>query len=138
MFGINGKGVLFTVQKALPLLRDGSSVILCGSIVGSRGSPRTVSTVRRRRRFARSLTTDLKARKIRVNTVSPGPIDTDGLRGVSGATSEQLTSAFAPSVPLGRVGKAEEIASAVAFLASDDASFVAGTELFVDGGMAQV
>jgi NAD(P)-dependent dehydrogenase (short-subunit alcohol dehydrogenase family) len=142
LFDINVKGVLFTVQKALPLLRDGASVILNDSVVGSRGFPANSvysATKAAVRSFARTFTTDLKARKIRVNTVSPGPIDTEGLRGLVGASSsEHLATTFAASVPLGRVGLPDEIARAVAFLASDEASFISGIELFVDGGRNQV
>lgn len=141
-FDINVKGVLFTVQKALPLLVDGSAIILNGSIVGSRGLANNSvygATKAAVRSFARTFTTDLKARKIRVNVVSPGPIDTDGLRGLVGATdAAQLANAFASALPMGRVGEASEIASAVTFLASADASFITGAELFVDGGMNQV
>jgi len=141
-FDVNVKGVLFTVQKALPLLRDGGAVILNGSIVGSLGlAANSVYSATKAavRSFARTWTTDLKARKIRVNTVSPGPIDTEGLRGLVGATeAHHLDAAFTPQVPLGRVGRPDDIARAVVFLASDDASFITGIELFVDGGMAQV
>lgn len=142
MFDINVKGVLFTVQKALPLLRDGSSIVLNGSIVGSKGlGAQSVYSATKAavRSFARTWTTDLKDRRIRVNTVSPGPIATDGLRELVGAQNDdQLASVFAAGVPLGRVGKPEEIARAVVFLASEDSSFVTGAELFVDGGLAQV
>jgi NAD(P)-dependent dehydrogenase (short-subunit alcohol dehydrogenase family) len=140
-FDINVKGALFTVQKALPLLRDGSSIILSSSVVGSKGFPgRSVysATKAALRSFARTWTSDLKARKIRVNVVSPGGIDTPGLQGLNRQSSDGLSAQFRDRVPLGRIGQPEDIASAVAFLASDDASYIAGTELFVDGGLAQV
>jgi len=140
-FDINVKGTLFTVQKALPLLRDGASVILTASVVASKGLPGVSvysATKAALRSFARTWTTDLKARKIRVNVVSPGPIDTPGLRGLRGVDGAQLDAAYALSVPLGHVGHPDDIAKAVVFLASDDSSFVTGAELFVDGGFAQV
>ena len=141
VFGINVKGTLFTVQRALPLLSDGASVILTSSIVGSKGfAGRSVysATKAALRSFARTWTTDLKARRIRVNVISPGAIDTPGLQGLSHRDSEGLSELYRDRVPLGRVGRPEDIASAVSFLASDDSSYVAGTELFVDGGLAQV
>jgi NAD(P)-dependent dehydrogenase (short-subunit alcohol dehydrogenase family) len=141
-FDINVKGVFFTVQKALPLLRAGASIILNASIVASRGLPGVSvysATKAALRSFARTWTTDLKGKNIRVNVVSPGPIDTPGLRGLHGANSvEQLNAAYSSSVPIGRVGQPSDIAKAVSFLASDDSSFITGIELFVDGGMAQV
>jgi NAD(P)-dependent dehydrogenase (short-subunit alcohol dehydrogenase family) len=140
-FDINVKGVLFTVQKALPLLSEGSAVILNASVVGSKGFPnRSVysATKAALRSFARTWTSDLKQRRIRVNVVSPGATDTPGLRQLNAATSEGLETAYRDRVPLGRLGQPEEIAAAVAFLASDDASYIAGVELFVDGGLAQV
>ncbi|MDB4969768.1 MAG: 3-oxoacyl-[acyl-carrier protein] reductase [Myxococcales bacterium] len=140
-FDANVKGVLFTVQKALPLLRDGASVILNASIVASKGLPNVSvysATKAALRSFARTWTADLRSRKIRVNVVSPGTIDTPGLRVLANADAEGLHDAYAGSIPLGRLGRPEEIASAVAFLASDDSSYVAGSELFVDGGLAQV
>jgi NAD(P)-dependent dehydrogenase (short-subunit alcohol dehydrogenase family) len=143
IFDINVKGVLFTVQKALPLLPDGASVILNASVVGSKGmSSNSVysATKAALRSFARTWTTDLKTRHIRVNAVSPGPIDTPGLSNLvasSAAGAERLKSIPA-TVPLGRLGKPDEIAKAIVFLASGDSSFVTGTELFVDGGFAQV
>jgi NAD(P)-dependent dehydrogenase (short-subunit alcohol dehydrogenase family) len=141
VFGINVKGTIFTVQRALPLLSDGASVILTSSIVGSKGfAGRSVysATKAALRSFARTWTTDLKARRIRVNVISPGAIDTPGLQGLSQRDSEGLSELYRDRVPLGRVGRPEDIASAVSFLASDDSSYVAGTELFVDGGLAQV
>ena len=141
VFGINVKGTLFTVQRALPLFSDGASVILTSSIVGSKGfAGRSVysATKAALRSFARTWTTDLKARRIRVNVISPGAIDTPGLQGLSQRDSEGLSELYRDRVPLGRVGRPEDIASAVSFLASDDSSYVAGTELFVDGGLAQV
>jgi NAD(P)-dependent dehydrogenase (short-subunit alcohol dehydrogenase family) len=141
-FDINVKGALFTVQKALPLLRDGGSIILTSSIVGSKGIPgRSVysATKAALRSFARVLAAELKDRKIRVNAVSPGLIDTAGLRGLVKTDSEGLQGAARDrGVPLGRVGRPDEIAAAVTFLASEDASYVTGIELFADGGLAQV
>ena len=141
MFDVNVKGTLFTVQKALPLLSDGASVILSASVVGSKGfAGRSVysATKAALRSFARTWTTDLKARRIRVNVVSPGPIDTPGLQGLNGMDSASLGAAYRDRVPLGRLGQPEDIAGAVSFLASSDASFITGAELFVDGGLAQV
>ncbi len=143
IFSGNVKGMLFTVQKALPLLPDGASVILNASIVGSKGLPTNsvyAATKAAVRSFARTWTTDLKSRKIRVNAISPGPIDTEGLRelmGSSEAGQERLKN-IGNMVPLGRLGTPDEIAKAAVFLASDDSSFVTGIELFVDGGFAQV
>ena len=143
IFGINVKGLLFTVQKALPLLRDGASIILNASIVASKGLPaNSVYSAAKAaiRSFARTWTTDLKDRRIRVNAVSPGPIDTPGLNNLVASTGagEQRLKAISSNVPLGRLGTPDEIAKAVVFLASDDSSYVTGTELFVDGGFAQV
>jgi NAD(P)-dependent dehydrogenase (short-subunit alcohol dehydrogenase family) len=143
IFAINVKGVVFTVQKALPLMPAGSSIILNASIVGSKGLPANsiyAATKAVARSFARTWTTDLKERGIRVNAVSPGTIDTPGLNELlaSAPAGEQRRKAIATAVPLGRFGRPDEIAMAVAFLASDDSSYVAGAELFVDGGFAQV
>jgi NAD(P)-dependent dehydrogenase (short-subunit alcohol dehydrogenase family) len=143
IFDINVKGVLFTVQKSLPLLRDGGSIILNASIVASKGlSSNSVYSATKAavRSFARTWTTDLKDRRIRVNAVSPGPIDTPGLSELlaSSETGEQRKKMISTTVPLGRFGRSEEIAKAVVFLASDDASYITGVELFVDGGFAQV
>ncbi len=140
-FGANVKGALFTVQKALPLLRDGASIILTSSIVGSKGFANVSvysATKAALRSFARTFTTDLQSRKIRVNVVSPGAIDTPGLRGLANTDGEGLDDRYRGRVPLGRVGRPDDIASAVSFLASDDSSYVSGIELFVDGGLAQV
>jgi NAD(P)-dependent dehydrogenase (short-subunit alcohol dehydrogenase family) len=143
IFGINVKGLLFTVQKALPLLPDGASIILNASVVASKGLPANSvysATKAAIRSFARTWTTDLKDRRIRVNAVSPGPIDTPGLNNLVASTGagEQRLKAISSNVPLGRLGTPDEIAKAVVFLASDDSSYVTGTELFVDGGFAQV
>jgi NAD(P)-dependent dehydrogenase (short-subunit alcohol dehydrogenase family) len=142
-FDVNVKGVLFTVQKVLPLLAEGASVIMIGSIAGSKGLPAfSVYNAAKAaiRSFARSWTVDLKDRKIRVNTLSPGPIDTPGLNAV--ATNEEEVRKFktglASTVPMGRLGTSDEIAKAAVFLASDDSSFITGIELFVDGGTAQI
>jgi NAD(P)-dependent dehydrogenase (short-subunit alcohol dehydrogenase family) len=143
IFDINVKGVLFTVQKSLPLLRDAGSIILNASIVATKGlSSNSVYSATKAavRSFARTWTTDLKDRRIRVNAISPGPIDTPGLSELlaSSETGEQRKKMISTTVPLGRFGRPEEIAKAVVFLASDDASYITGIELFVDGGFAQV
>ena len=142
-FDINVKGVLFTVQKALPLMPDGAAIVLCASIVASKGLPANSvysATKAAVRSFARTWTTDLKHRRIRVNAISPGSIDTPGLNELlaSSEVGEQRRKMINNAVPLGRFGTPAEIAQAVGFLASDDASYVTGTELFVDGGLAQV
>src|SRR6267378_3825094 len=138
IFNINVKGLLFTVQKALPLLPDGASIILNASIVASKGlSMNSVYSATKAaiRSFARTWTTDLKDRRIRVNAVSPGSIDTPGLSDLlaSSDAGKQRLKMISNSVPLGRFGTPDEIAKAV-FLASDDSSYITGTELFVDGG----
>jgi NAD(P)-dependent dehydrogenase (short-subunit alcohol dehydrogenase family) len=143
IFNINVKGLLFTVQKALPLFRDGGSIILNASIAGIKGMEAfSVYSASKAavRSFARTWTTDLKSRKIRVNVISPGPIDTPILDGVAPTEEErnQFKAGLAAAVPLGRMGTSDEIAGPALFLASDDSSFVTGVELFVDGGMAQV
>lgn len=143
IFDTNVKGVLFTVQKALPLLPDGASIILNASMVGSKGLPAYSvysATKAAVRSFARTWTTDLKKRRIRVNAVSPGSIDTPGASGLlaSSEVGEERKKMIAESVPLGRFGTPDEAAKAVVFLASDDSSYITGAELFVDGGFAQV
>lgn len=141
-FDVNVKGALFTVQKGLPLLRDGGVVLMTSSIVGSKGLPDVSvysATKAALRSFARTWTTDLKKRKIRVNVISPGSIDTPGLRGLRAASgADELQARYSASIPLGRVGDVSEVAKVASFLASDDASYVAGAEIFVDGGFAQV
>jgi len=143
IFAVNVKGVVFTVQKALPLMPDGAAIVLNASIVGSKGLPANSvysATKAAVRSFARTWTTDLKARRIRVNAISPGTIDTPGLNELlaSSEVGEQRRKAITTNVPLGRFGTPAEIAKAVVFLASDEASYVTGAELFVDGGFAQV
>jgi NAD(P)-dependent dehydrogenase (short-subunit alcohol dehydrogenase family) len=143
IFNINVKGLLFTVQKALPLLPDGASIILNASIVGSKGlATNSVYSATKAavRSFARTWTTDLKDRRIRVNAVSPGATDTPGARDLlaSSEVGEQRKKMIATVTPLGRIGTPDEIAKAVLFLACDDSSYVTGIELFVDGGFAQV
>ncbi len=142
-FNVKVKGLLFTVQKALPLLQDGGSIILTASITSIKGAPAFSvysATNAAIRSFARCWTLDLQARQIRVNAVSPGSTDTPGLSHL-GQTEEQrkqiVTSAVS-TIPLGRLGDPDEIAKAVVFLASDDSSFITGIELFVDGGQAQI
>jgi NAD(P)-dependent dehydrogenase (short-subunit alcohol dehydrogenase family) len=140
IFNINVKGLLFTVQKALPLFQDGGSIILTASIGGSKGYEGTSpysATKAAIRSFARTWTVELKQRKIRVNAISPGPIDT-AQQQLIGELGEQLRTNLVSAVPLGRMGNPDEVAKAVSFLASDDSSYVTGIELFVDGGMAQI
>jgi len=142
-FDLNAKGTFFTVQKSLPLFKDGGSIILTASVANVRGDPAFSAYAAAKaavRNFARGWTAELKDRKVRVNSMSPGPIETPALEKV-GLTVEQVEQAvahFASQVPFGRRGKAEEIAAAVLFLASDESSFITGIDLAVDGGMAQV
>ena len=143
IFDVNVKGLLFTVQKALPLLKDGASIVLCASVVASKGLPSNSvysATKAAVRSFARTWATDLRNRRIRVNAVSPGSTDTPGLSELLGSSEagQQRLKMISNVVPLGRLGRPDEIAKAVVFLASDDASYVTGAELFVDGGFAQV
>ena len=142
-FGINVKGLIFTVQKALPLMGEGASVILNASIVSIKGMPNFSvysATKAAVRSFARTWTVDLKDRKIRVNALSPGPIETPAIDQIAGgaAAAKDFKAGMAAGVPMGRMGQPDEIAKAAVFLASDDSSYVTGIELFVDGGMAQV
>nr|6IHI_A Chain A, Alclohol dehydrogenase [Ralstonia sp.]6IHI_B Chain B, Alclohol dehydrogenase [Ralstonia sp.]6IHI_C Chain C, Alclohol dehydrogenase [Ralstonia sp.]6IHI_D Chain D, Alclohol dehydrogenase [Ralstonia sp.] len=142
-FDVNVRGLIFTVQKALPLLRDGGSVILTSSVAGVLGlqAHDTYSAAKAAvRSLARTWTTELKGRSIRVNAVSPGAIDTPSLENQVSTQEEadELRAKAAAATPLGRVGRPEELAAAVLFLASDDSSYVAGIELFVDGGLTQV
>jgi NAD(P)-dependent dehydrogenase (short-subunit alcohol dehydrogenase family) len=143
VFHINVKGLLFTVQKALPLFTDGGSVILNASIVASKGLE-SVSVYSASKAAVRSLarcwTTDLRHRKIRVNVISPGYTETPifNKAGLTQQRVDELKVGFAAAVPMGRMGRPDEVAKAAVFLASDDSSYVTGIELFVDGGLAQV
>jgi NAD(P)-dependent dehydrogenase (short-subunit alcohol dehydrogenase family) len=146
-FGINVKGLLFTVQKALSLFQDddggGGSIILNASIASSKGTEALSvysATKAAIRSFARTWTVELKHRKIRVNAISPGPIDTPGINGLAQSEEqiEQFKTSIVSIVPMGRMGSPDEVAKAASFLASDDSSYVTGIELFVDGGMAQI
>jgi NAD(P)-dependent dehydrogenase (short-subunit alcohol dehydrogenase family) len=143
IFDINVKGLLFTVQKALPLVADGASIILNASIVASKGLPSNsiyAASKAAVRSFARTWTTDLKSRRVRVNAVSPGSIDTPGFNQLlaSSPAGEERRKMIASAIPAGRLGTPEEVARAVVFLASDDSRYITGAELFVDGGFAQV
>ncbi len=142
IFDANVKGTLFTVQKALPLLRDGASILLTSSTTSVQGKENfSVYSASKAavRNFARSWLLDLKPRRIRVNAISPGPVRTPGLAGLVPAEHAQgLFDQLASVVPIGRLGEPSEIAKAALFLASDDSSFVNGIELFVDGGTAQI
>lgn len=143
-FGINVKGLLFTLQKALPLFQDGGSVILNASIAASKGFEGLSvysATKAAVRSFARSWTVELKHRKIRINAISPGLIDTPGIRKGLLQNEEQIkqfTDSQVATIPLGRMGNPDDVAKVVSFLASDDGSFITGIELFVDGGVAQI
>ncbi len=142
-FNINVKGLLFTVQKALPNFNDGGSIILNASVVTQKGFPAFSvysATKAAVRSFARSWASDLKDRKIRVNAISPGPIDTPILNGLTGSEegAQGFKDQMASTIPLGRVGRPDEIAKTAVFLASEDSSFINGVELFVDGGLGQI
>lgn len=141
-FGTNVKGVLFTVQKALPLLNEKASIIITGSTTSTRVAPGMsvyAATKAAVRNFARTWALDLQGKGVRVNVLSPGPTLTPGLRGLAEPGAEQqLLDQMATAVPLGRLGDPAEIAAAALFLATDEASFVNGVEFFVDGGQAQV
>ena len=145
IFSVNVKGLLFTVQKALPLFQDGGggSIILTASVGGSKGNPASSvygASKAAVRSFARTWTVDLRQRKIRVNAISPGPLDTTifSIAVQTEEESKQVKASLVASVPMGRMGSPDEIAKAATFLASDDSSFITGIELFVDGGRAQI
>ena len=144
IFGINVRGTLFTVQKALPLMPDGAAIVINGSMVSIQGVPAFgvyAATKAALRSFARTWSVDLKARRIRVNVVSPGTVVTPGYKNSLGLDDGQIAAMdaqVAEAAPLGRAGTADEIAKAVLFLASDESSYVTGIELFVDGGVSQV
>ncbi len=137
LFNINVRGALFTVQKALPLLNDGGSIILNGSVAsvkGTAGFGVYAASKAAIRSFVRTWTTDLKDRRIRSNVVSPGPIHTQ----LASRQSADVIARLVSTIPMGRMGEPEEVAKVALFLASDDSSFVTGIELFVDGGRAQI
>jgi NAD(P)-dependent dehydrogenase (short-subunit alcohol dehydrogenase family) len=144
VFGVNVKGTLFTVQKALPLMPDGGTIVLNASMVSVKGFPAFgvyAASKAALRSFARTWSVDLQERRIRVNVVSPGTIITPGYKNELGLSDQQIgqmeeqTAATSPS---GRTGTPDEVAKAVLFLASDDSSYINGVELFVDGGAAQI
>lgn len=143
-FDVNVRGLFFTVQKALPLFRDGGSIVLNSSVSNVLGLPGFsvyAASKAAVRNFARAWTLELKDRKIRVNSMSPGPIETPALETTTGLTPEQAEQAaaqFVSQIPMGRRGKPEEVAAAVTFLASDESSYISGVDLAVDGGLAQV
>lgn len=138
IFNVNVKGALFTVQKALPLLNDGASIILTGSVASVKGTPAFWvygASKAALRNFVRGWTVELKDRRIRSNVLSPGPIETPLL---AATRPQDAIAEIASTIPMGRLGEPDEVAKAALFLASDDSSFVTGTELFVDGGRAQI
>jgi NAD(P)-dependent dehydrogenase (short-subunit alcohol dehydrogenase family) len=135
------RGTYFTVQRALPLLNDGAAIVLIASIAAGNGTARhgiynaSKAAVRS---LARTLTLELKDRGIRVNALSPGPTDTQGFASFAGERGEEFRAQLATVIPVGRIGRPEEVASAALFLASAESSFIAGAELVVDGGMSQI
>jgi len=143
-FGINVKGTLFTVQKALPLMPAGGAIVINGSMVSIKGIPAFgvyAATKAALRSFARTWAVDLKERRLRVNVISPGTVITPGYKSELGLSDEQIAqfeAQAATTTPLGRAGTPDEIAKAVVFLASDESSYINGIELFVDGGAAQI
>jgi NAD(P)-dependent dehydrogenase (short-subunit alcohol dehydrogenase family) len=142
-FDVNVRGLVFTVQKALPLLNDGASVILTSSTAATSGAETFgvyAASKAAVRSFARTWANELKGRAIRVNAISPGPIDTPGITGLAPdeAQAEQLKDFLAGQVPMGRMGRPEEVADAIVFLASDRSSFITGADLYVDGGLNQI
>jgi len=137
IFNINVRGTLFTVQKSLPLLKDGASVILTGSVASIKATPESSvygASKAAIRNFVRGWTVELKDRHIRLNVLSPGPIETPLFDAIPKENLDKLLS----TIPMGRIGRSDEVAKAALFLASDDASFITGIELFVDGGRAQI
>jgi NAD(P)-dependent dehydrogenase (short-subunit alcohol dehydrogenase family) len=141
IFGVNVRGTVFTIQKAIPLMRDGGTIVINGSMVSVKGMAAFsvyAATKAALRSFARTWSVDLKGRGIRINVVSPGTVITPGYSALGDAHIDQIKKGVAATTPLGRVGTPEEIASAVVFLASDESSYMTGADLFVDGGAAQV
>src|SRR5258708_4944927 len=143
VFGINARGLAFTVKKALPLLKDGGAIIVTSSIATGKGIPGFTAYSAAKaavRSFVRTWTAELKDRRIRVNAISPGPIDTPIFeqQAPTKEGADQARAAFAAAVPFGRLGRPEEIAATALFLASDEASFIAGVDLPVDGGMTAI
>lgn len=143
-FGINVKGTLFTVQKALPLMTQGGAIVVTGSIAANQGTPAFgvyAATKAALRSFVRTWASDLKGRDIRINLIAPGVVVTPAYTtelGMSGQDIENFVADVAVKAPLGRAGTADEMAKAMSFLASDDASYITGTELVVDGGLSQI
>ena len=141
IFGVNVKGTVFTVQKALPLMREGGAIVINGSMVSVKGMAAFsvyAATKAALRSFARTWCADLKGRGIRINVISPGTVITPGYKALGDAQINQIIEGVAATAPLGRVGTTDEIANAVVFLASDESSYMTGADLFVDGGAAQI